>query len=373
MVSLYGAGEKTGILQVEKNLAKALNKQEGLLAISSNERDAVLSEISARMARYERFDPDTYEELKALRKDVKDIFDKGLPVGDQIMEDLYFLDTKTREFVEKMTRNYDQVITPNDFKQIANIMSEYMEEKAPVLKNFTKYFGRLAEDFLKNAKPSDADFDWQEIAKIELLKRIKKTPMQAKTFKDGKRSSPGYKLPKRAAELLGIKANKSVSEAFLERLDGWKPNGTLYNIIYGIQAPTTRRTGGKYFKVELKYPWIDWKNKALGKEKTVNELKIFYANKLPKSWTNVPSVNFDGKILEQNYTQNFEERLRYKDKNGNWVTNILQVPQKTELAWWDQMVNKKGKINDIADATQARTAYGVNLNHSEHIAVNKPC
>jgi len=76
-------------------------------------------------------------------------------------------------------------------------------------------------------------------------------------------------------------------------------------------------------------------------------------------------VNFDGKVVEQNFTQSFEERLRYKDPDGNWIVNILQVPQKTEASWADQIVNRQGKINDIADATHARTAFGVNANHSK--------
>ena len=105
--------------------------------------------------------------------------------------------------------------------------------------------------------------------------------------------------------------------------------------------------------------------------KTINELEIFYANKLPKSWTNIPWANFDGKIIEQNFTQTFEERLRYKDKDGNWFTNVLQVPQKTEATWWDQVINKSGKINDIADPTRARTAFAVNGNHSNDAVIVK--
>jgi DNA-directed RNA polymerase len=67
----------------------------------------------------------------------------------------------------------------------------------------------------------------------------------------------------------------------------------------------------------------------------------------------------------------FEERLTYKDKFGNWVTNILQVPQKTEASWWEQIINDSGKINDIADAGKARTAFAVNGNHSNDAVIVK--
>jgi hypothetical protein len=105
--------------------------------------------------------------------------------------------------------------------------------------------------------------------------------------------------------------------------------------------------------------------------KTLFQIDLFHANKLPKRWTNVPSVNFDGKVIEQNFTQTFEERLSYKDKNGLWVNNILQIPQRTEATWWEQIISADGKMNDIADATQARTAYGVNMNHSNDAVIVK--
>jgi hypothetical protein len=343
MVTFYGAGERTGALNVEGKLSKILGKDENVLVVKASDREIVLNEISARIARFEKFDMDTANELRVLRENVKDIFNKGLDPGDDIMEQLYFLDPATRDLVEKMTRSYDKIVTPEDFKNIAKIMSEYLSEQVPILKDFTKYFGRLAEDFIINAKPSDSDFDWKTIAKISLLGQKKK----------------GYVLPDSVSRLLGLKANEAVSEKILKRFGFWEPNGTLSDIIYGVKAAETRRTGGKYLKVDL----LEVKN--------LNELEIFYANKLPKSWTNIPWVNFDGKTIEQNFTQTFEERLTYRDKDGNWTTNILQIPQKTEATWWQQVINKSGKINDIADSGKARTAFAVNGNHSNDAVIVK--
>jgi SPP1 gp7 family putative phage head morphogenesis protein len=355
MVTFYGAGERTGILNVEGKLGKVLGKDTNTLVVKAADRDIVLNEISARVARYERFDPETAEELRQLRQNVRDVFNKGLDPGDDILEQLYFLEPKTKDLVEKLSHSYEKVITPDDFKSIAKIMSEQLAEQVPILKDFTKFFGRLAEDYLVNAKPSDADFDWKTIAKIALRGSKKK----------------GYVLPDYISKTLGLKPGEPVSEKILKRFGFWKPNGNLSDIIYGVDSPETRRTGAKYLKVELTVPTVDLKNAALGKEVTLNELELFYANKLPKSWTNVPWVNFDGKVIEQNFTQQFEERLRYKDKDGNWVNNILQVPQKTEASWWDQAINKSGKINDIADATKARTAFAVNGNHSNDAVIVK--
>ena len=343
MVTFYGAGERTGALNVEGKLSKVLGKQENVLVVKAADRDTVLNEISARIARYEKFDLETAEELKVLRQNVRDIFNKGLDPGDEIMEQLYFLDPKTRDLVEKMTKAYDKVVTPEDFKAIAKIMSEYLSEQVPILKDFTRYFGRLAEDYLSNAKPSQSDFDWKTIAKITLRGEKKK----------------GYILPDYISRLLGLKAGEPVSEKILKRFGFWKPNGTLDEIINGVATPDTRRTGAKYLKVDFL------------ELKTLNELEIFYANKLPKSWTNVPWVNFDSKVIEQNFTQTFEERLLYKDKFGNWTTSIVQVPQKTEATWWQQVINKSGKINDIADAGKARTAFAVNGNHSNDAVIVK--
>lgn len=332
MVTFYGAGEKTGILNVEGKLSKILGKDTDTLVVKASDRDIVLNEISARIARYEKFDPDTADELRALRSDVKDVFNKGLDPGDEIMSQLYFLDPKTRELVDKMTMAYERVVTPDDFKAIAKLMSEHLSEQVPILKDFTKFFGRLAEEYLVHSKPSTADFDWKSIAK-------------AKVFGDAKK---GYVLPDRISEILGTKAGEPLSLKFLQRFGFWKPGGTLSDIIYGVKAPDNRRTGFKTLKLDVAQIDIS------------GGVEIFTANKMPKSWTNVPWVNFDGKVVEQNFTQQFEERLTYKDKKGNWVNNILQVPQKTEATWWEQVINKSGKINDIADATQARTAFAVN-------------
>ena len=342
MVTFYGAGERTGILSVEGKLAKVLGKEQGTLVVKASDRDVVLDEISARAARY-RFDPDTYAEYQALRKNVKDIFNKGLSIDDEIMEQLYFLDPKTKDLVRKMTSQYDRVITPQDFSNIAKIMSKHLSEKVPVLKGFTKFFGRLAEDYMKTAKPKNSAFDWVEIAKTELLGTEK----------------AGYKLPPIVSEVLGLKANEAVSEKMLKRWGPWQPKSTLHSILYGEAPPKYRRTGAKYLKVEL------------FEVKKLFEFKLFTANKLPRAWTNVPWVNFDGKVIEQNFTAKFEERLHYKNENGNWVNNIVQVPQKTEATWWQQVINAEGKINDIGDVSSARTAFAVNGNHSNDAVIVK--
>jgi len=343
MVSFYGAGERTGILNVEGKLAKALGKDTDTLVIRASERDTVLNEISARAARYDRFDPEMAASLRSLRQDARDVFNKGLDPGDELMSQLWFLDPKTRDLVEKISRNYNKVVTPDDFKIIAKIMSEELAEQVPILKDFTKFFGRLAEDFLINAKPSKAAFDMKSVFKIAAL---------------GKKSK-GIKFSKPVAKLLGLSPNQTHSLDAIERLPFWKKDGSLSDLLFGKSVPNQRRTGVKILK-----------KKFLGKT-IADGFEIFYANKMPKSWTSVPWVNFDGKVIEQNFTQTFEERLLYKDKNGNWMTNIVQVPQKTEASWWDQVTGEEGKINDIADATKARTAFGVNGNHSNDAVIVK--
>lgn len=355
MVTFYGAGERTGILNVEGKLSKVLGKDSGTLVVKASDRDVVLEEISARAARYERFDPDTANELKALRADVRDIFNKGLDPGDEILDQLYFLEPKTRELVEKMSASYERVVTPNDFKQIAMIMSDHLREQVPILKDFTRFFGRLAEDYLKNAKPKEAAFDWKSIAKISMLGSEKK----------------GYRLPDFISELLGLKKGEAVSEKILKRFSFYTPDSTLHDMIYGVTAPKYRRTGGKYLKLSVKTPGLDLSRATFGSELKLNELEVLYANKMPKSWTNVPWVNFDGKTIEQNFTQSFEERLVYKNAHDEWTTNILQIKQKTEADWWDQATNAEGKMNDIADASKARTAFAVNGNHSNDAVIVK--
>jgi hypothetical protein len=339
-------------LNVEGKLAKILGKDTETLVVKASDRDTVLNEISARIARVEKFDPEAALELRALRNDVKDVFNKGLDPGDDILEALWFLDPKTRDLVEVMSKNYTKVITPMDFKIIANIMSEHLSEQVPILKDFTRFFGRLAEEFLIHSKPSESAMDWKKIASIAIT---------------GTRKS-GYRLPPRISEFFGLNPNESLKEKTLKRLSFWKPDSPLADILFGNKQSKYRRTGtiigGKSIvlpSIKIKLEKFKHLRMEFFKSKDIiKEMQIFYTNKLPKRWTNIPWVNFDGKVVEQNFTQTFEERIFYKDKFGNWTTNILQVPQKTEATWWEQVINKSGKINDIADSTKARTAYAVN-------------
>ena len=284
------------------------------------------------MARYETLDPELYQELKALRQDVKEIFNKGLSPGQEIMDQLYFLDSKTREFLDKMSMSYDAVVTPDDFALIAKIMSENLSNEVPILKDFTRFFGRLAEDFVTKAKPKEAVLDWKSIAKKSVLSDRK----------------IGSRLHPQLAEILGINPNESITEKILKRFEWWKPNSTFADLMFGARQQEFRRTGFVVGKVEV------------AEIVKLSEFEVLYPNKMPKTWTQVPWVNFDGKIVEQKFTQTFEERLRYKDAEGNWITNIIQVKQKTDPTWWQEFIDKNNTINDIVDAQKARTAFAVN-------------
>jgi len=292
------------------------------------------------MARYEKFDPDMYQELKALRQDVRDIFNKGLAPGDEIMEQLYFLDPKTTEYVEKLSRSYNKVVTPDDFQIVAKIMSEKLAVQVPILKDFTKFFGRLADDYLQNAKPNQSDIDTEALLKTLLLGEKK----------------AGKKLPTWLNNILGIK-DEALREKMLRRIPGYIPGSFTDSFLNGVEAPKRRRTGFKIGKY------------SLFSEDITPGVEIGIPNKLDKAWTNVPWVNFDGVTLEQNFTQTFEEKLSYKDSEGKWVNNILQVNQKTDPTWWEEFRGKENKINDIADSNKARTAYAVNGNHSRYCCV----
>ena len=341
MVTFYGAGERTGVMNVENKLAKALEKDGETLVIKAADRDKVMEEISARAARVERYDPERAAELIRLRNSVKESFNKGRVIEDEMLEELYFLDPKTRELVEKLSGGYARTVTPDDFKAIANIMSEYLATRVPILKDFTKYFGRLAETFLTKAKPSASSISYTDVVKQAFF-----GPQSTK------------KPPKRLVRIMGIR-NQTYREALLRRFAIWDKDSLFDNWFFGAATPLDRRTGFTVGK------------KSIFSETLVKGVDVMYPNKLDKSWTRLPWVNFDGKTVEQHFTQSFEEKLLYKDADGNWQTNIIQVQQKTDPSWWEEVRNKDGKINEIADAQKARTAFAVNGNHSNDATLVK--
>ena len=234
-----------------------------------------------------------------VRKQIKDAFNTGTDPGDEIMEELWFLDPSSRDFVEKLTRDFDEVVTPKDFAAIGTIMSEYMSAKVPILTDFTKFFGRLAQDFLLTAKPSSAEFDLNMFMRKQAFG----------DYKGGKRPNPVL------AWILGIPSDVPIREQVLKYIPGYNPRSTISEILFGVQDSGYRPTGKK-FSIKLK----------LGDIYTdIDIAKLGDPNKQPKSWTHVPWVNFDGSILEQYYVQRFEEKLVYKDADGNWINNIIQV------------------------------------------------
>jgi hypothetical protein len=348
MVTFYGAGERTGILNVERKLAKPLGLRGETLVITHGERDSVVSEINAQIARVQRYDPLMAEDLITLRENIKDVFNKGLQPEAELLDQLWFLNPKTKQIVDRLTAQYENIVTPSDFKAVANIFTEYLTEDAPIIKHFTQFFGKLAQDFLKNSKPSNSALDWVTLAKGKLI-----------GFKGQKGKS--FKLPPAVAELMGVNPNTPVSEQFLKSFSFYKPNATLAEMIYGVGAPGDRVVGKKYLELKIFgvkiFPGV--------------EIGITKLNKIPPDWTVVPWVNFDGKVIDNPFTQAFEERLVYKNPDGTWVTNIINVPQKSRINWWDQFADKAGKIHDVADPNRAGTAYAVNGNHSNDAVIVK--
>jgi hypothetical protein len=193
-----------------------------------------------------------------------------------------------------------------------------------------------------NAKPSKSDIDVNELLATMVLGAKKN----------------GTKLPKWLSRVLAIK-DESVKQQLLRKIPGYVPDSFISKVVEGSAPPTRRRTGFKVGKF------------SLFSEDILPGFEVGIPNKLDKSWTNIPAVNFDKKVMEQNFTQVFEEKLAYKDADGKWITNILQVPQKTEGTWWEEFRNKDGKINEIADTNKARTAYGVNSNHANDATIVK--
>ena len=328
-------------MNVENKLAKVLEKDSETLVIKAADRDRVLEEISARAAKIERYDPEGAQHLINLRAEVKEAFNKGTPIGVDTMEELYFLDPKTTELVEKISRSYSKTVTPDDFKFIAMIMSEYLAVRVPILKDFTKYFGRLAEAYLLHAKPSNATISYTDVFKRILFNERKDT-----------------KVPSWLRRILGLR-DETLRESLLRRVAIWDKDSTFDNWVFGAAPPTTRRTGFNVGKFSI-----------FG-ETAVKGFDVLYPNKMDKSWTRIPWVNFDGRIVEQHFTSCIEEKLVYRDIHGEWHTNIIQVKQKTDPTWWEEIRNKDGKINDIADIQKARTALAVNGNHSNDATIVK--
>jgi len=366
MVTFYGAGKKTGALNVEAKLSKALSKTGDRLIVSSDNMGKVLDEISAFAARYKRSDPRKYEELMALRKDIRDMLRKGLSPGDDLMEELYFLSSSSRDFLNKMSLQYLDIITPADFEKVAAIMSEYLAESAPILQDFTKFFGGLAKDYLEFANPRQSDYALSEILKTYILQGR----LRPKLSQNEMGKVVNNPIIRKVLMWIFDLKHESMLESTMQKFAFWDRNGTLADFLLGVKTNSFRRHEFKIKFGEIKYPVIDGLNISGGKS-TLWKFNFGFKDDLPKKWTQVPWVNWDNKTLEQKFTQRFDELLSYKNKDGTWSRNIVQVSQKTEPTLWESLLDTSNTFNDIADVNKAATAYGVNGNHSNDATLVK--
>lgn len=153
MVQLYGAGARTISLNVEAKLAAVLEKK-GFQVITREELRDFTTIIDKKIKDAEFIGAENVIfELKELRKEIIESLENQTSLGAEILRQARDIHPDAGDFVDKLTNS--RLVGPQTFSQVANIMSKYLAERAPVTQNFIVFWKEVGETFVKETQKVD--------------------------------------------------------------------------------------------------------------------------------------------------------------------------------------------------------------------------
>lgn len=169
MVAFYGAGEATQAANIEAKFAGVLAKK-GLTVITKAEAQSLLKQIDkvAKDAEYAGAD-DVVLAMHSMRNEVKDVLAGDEPIGRQLLTELKNLGPEAEAVANKLTDS--MAMRPKDFDAVAKLMSEHLGARAPVTKNFVKFWNQAAK--LYTMESGSTDIPWVTFDGKELIQRYR--------------------------------------------------------------------------------------------------------------------------------------------------------------------------------------------------------
>ena len=182
MVAFYGAGQATQAAAIEGKLAKALGKQ-GYTIVSSPDLRQFNKQLDMAI---KRADMDNAKQvaasLKELKTEVNYAINNNAPVGNRLLAMAQDMHPDSAEFVRKLTNVKGGLIGPNQFKEVAEIMSGHLKDIAPVTEKFVTFWKDVAKFYITESK--EVDIPWVTMDGKVLFQRYRPVVQERIEFID---------------------------------------------------------------------------------------------------------------------------------------------------------------------------------------------
>jgi SPP1 gp7 family putative phage head morphogenesis protein len=182
MVAFYGAGQATQAGAIEMKLAKALAKQNYTVISSSDLRDFNKSlDLSIKKAEADGLKA-TVLSLKELKREINYSINNNAPIGNRLLAMAQDMHPDSEDFVRKLTNVKGGLIGPQQFRQVAEIMSGHLKDIAPVTEKFVAFWKDVARVYITESK--QVDLPWVTMDGKLLFQRYRPVVQERIEFRD---------------------------------------------------------------------------------------------------------------------------------------------------------------------------------------------
>ena len=182
MVSFYGAAKPTQAAAIEDKLSKVLAKKDYTI-ITSSELRQFNKEIDLQIDRATKDDAlSVVASLKELKKEVNYSINNNAPVGNQLLAHAKDVHPDSELFVQKLTNAKGGIVGPQQFREIANIMSGHLGDIAPVTEKFVTFWKDVARIYVTESQ--QVDIPWYTMDGKVLFQRYRPIVQERIEFTD---------------------------------------------------------------------------------------------------------------------------------------------------------------------------------------------
>jgi hypothetical protein len=221
MVSFYGAGRATQANNIADKFAKTLLEKDKLVVVrnrtSNTPKDALaLNEINKtidfNIKDAERIGAtETIKELNELRDEINAVILKEAPIGNRMLHMSKDVHPDVEDFVEKLTAGRSQLIGPNEFKLISDIMAEKLSQRAPVTDKFIGFWKEAAQEYIEDT--GKVDIPWVTFDDKKLYQRYRPVLEERIEFTDPTTGRKVYNVYKDSVTDGKLKGKSSIIDA----------------------------------------------------------------------------------------------------------------------------------------------------------------
>jgi SPP1 gp7 family putative phage head morphogenesis protein len=204
MVAFYGAGQATQAGAIEAKLAKVLAKKNFVVVTADELRDFNKGIDNAIKAAEKSNASSVAASLRELKTEVNYSITNNVPIGKKLLAHARDVHPDSELFVAKLTNVKGGIVGPQQFKEVARIMSKHLKDVAPVTENFISYWKKVAEVYITES--GKVDIPWVTVDGKLLYQRYRPTVQERISFIDpvtGRRVSNVYEVAITDSKYLG--------------------------------------------------------------------------------------------------------------------------------------------------------------------------